>query len=286
MDLDACLRRLGLSHPGPPSVAALRTVHRAMVERVAYENIDIYRGRPEPPLDVDASAARIASGRGGFCYHVNATLGGLLDALGYTVVRHIGGVYGRDEEPVGASGNHLALTVSGLPAPQCPDGVWLVDAGLGDGPHEPLPLREGVYRQGPFTYGLGPSRVIPGGWHFTHDAEYGSFRGFDFRDGPAAPEEFEETSRFLTYSAESPFRRQLTVQRRDAGGVDVLRGCVYTRIDGEGRRSHTLHGSGEWFAFLRERFGLTLSYLDIAERAELWRKVRAQHEEWAATHPS
>jgi N-hydroxyarylamine O-acetyltransferase len=286
MDLDACLRRLDLTHPGPPSVDTLRTVHRAMVERVAYENIDIYLDRPEPPLDIEASAARIASGRGGFCYHVNSTLAQLLHALGHTVTWHLAGVHNHGAEPPGADGNHLALTVSGLPAPQCPDGVWLVDAGLGDGPHEPIPLREGVYRQGPFTYGVRRSQAVPGGWRFDHDAECGSFAGFDFRDGPARLSEFQEKSRFLAYSPESPFRRMLTVQRRDAGGVDVLRGCVLARIDAEGRHERTLEESGEWFAVLRERFGLTLSYLDIAARAELWSRVRAQHEEWAAARVS
>jgi arylamine N-acetyltransferase len=37
--------RLRLDHPGPPSVEGLRLLHRAQVERVAYENLEIQLGR-------------------------------------------------------------------------------------------------------------------------------------------------------------------------------------------------------------------------------------------------
>lgn len=93
-------------------------------------------------------------------------------------------------EPPGAVlANHLALTVQGLPTDECPSGDWLVDAGLGDALHVPLPLHEGTYRQGPFRFTMRPSDVEPGGWRFDHDPA-GNFAGMDFAPGPATVDDF------------------------------------------------------------------------------------------------
>src|SRR5690349_19554438 len=110
-DVAGYLRRLGLDHPGPPTAEALAMIHRAHVERVPYETLDLHLGRPVP-IEPDASTGRIAqTGRGGYCYHLNGALAELLSALGYQVRRHVGGVQRRtDARPVGATGNHLALT--------------------------------------------------------------------------------------------------------------------------------------------------------------------------------
>jgi arylamine N-acetyltransferase len=181
--------------------------------------------------------------------------------------------------PVGASGNHLALTVHGLPTPECPEGVWMVDVGLGDGPYEPIPLRSGRHRQGPFTYGLRPSDVVPGGWRFDHDPA-GSFIGMDFGLAEAAPADFAAEHEWLSTSPDSSFRRVLAVYRRDAEGFDLLRGCVLIRVDGAGRRRRPIEGPQEWYGVLSEVFGLALADVSTVERERLWRRVRAAHQSW------
>jgi N-hydroxyarylamine O-acetyltransferase len=279
VDVDAYLARLGLSDPGPPSVAALFALHRAHLERVPYENLEIQLGRPTT-VDPYESVARLLRGRGGYCYHLNGALSVLLKALGFQVRWHVGGVQGRgDAAPVGANANHLALTVHGLPAPQCPDGVWLVDAGLGEGPHEPLPLRPGTYRQGPFRYELDRSLVVPGGWRFTHDPA-GSFTGMDFAWPPARPASFTAMHTHLSTSPESGFVRKPVVVRRHAAGADLVRGCVLTRLDGSGSAEEEIGRPARWFAVLADLFGLTLEDVDMDERAALWRRVRTAHEAW------
>ena len=95
-NLDRYLERLGLASlpagdgrrlacAGPPSVEGLRILHHAHVERVPYENLDIQLGRPMSigPL---ASAARIAAGRGGYCYQLNGAFGLLLGWIGTRVL--------------------------------------------------------------------------------------------------------------------------------------------------------------------------------------------------------
>jgi N-hydroxyarylamine O-acetyltransferase len=286
LDTDAYLARLRLSDLAPPalpSADALRALHQAHVERVSYEALEIQLGRPTT-VDPHEAADRILSRhRGGYCFHLNGAFSLLLEALGYDVVWHRAGVQNHsDAQPVGPQrANHLALTVHGLPTEECPAGDWLVDVGLGDALHGPLPLREGTYAQGPFRYGLRHSEVEPGGWRWDHDPR-GSFAGMDFRAARATQADFRIRHEFLSTSPDSGFVRTCSVQRRDAGGVDILTGCILSRLGEPAREPVTLETSGEWFDVLREVFDLPLTDVDAEARAALWTRVRAAHEAWLA----
>lgn len=279
-DLHAYLRRLGVPDPGPPSVEGLRRLHRAHVERVPYETIRIHLGRPTT-VEPAESVRRIVSGAGGgYCFHLNGAFAALLAALGYEVRRHVGGVQTRQApEPVAPNAGHLALTVHGLPGPR---DAWFVDVGLGDALHEPIPLRPGAYAQGPFRYALGRSLTAPGGWRFDHDPG-GSFTGMDFAPDPAGPADFAQRHAWLSTAPESGFTQVMVAQRRDAGGVDSLRGCLLSRWDGAGRAERDLETQSDWYSSLADLFGLTFPDVDSPERAALWRRVRSSHEAWRAT---
>jgi N-hydroxyarylamine O-acetyltransferase len=289
LDVGGYLARLGLADPGRPSVQALFDLHRAHVERVPYENLEIHLGRPTTVDPVESAERIVRRRRGGYSFHLNGAFATLLSALGYRVRWHVGGVQNSLAEPVASgrpSGNHLALTVHGLTAEDCPDGVWFVDVGLGDAVHEPLPLRAGVFRQGPFSYALDRSSAVPFGWRFDHDPS-GSFAGMDFAPGSASPGDFAATHVRLSTSPDSPFVRTVAVQRRDASGVDTLRGRVLIRFEGTPeaggvRREEELSSSASWYAALAEVFGLTLDDVPAARRQALWERVCRAHEAWAA----
>ena len=291
LDVEGYLRRLGFGERPPRAdLATLRALHRAQVERVAYENVDIQLGRRRS-IEPLASAGHVLAGRGGYCYHLNGAFSLLLTALGYQVTWHRAGVQGMPvpEPPGPAVANHLALTVSGLPDDAGGDngddhgGAWLVDTGLGDALHEPLPLRTGDHRQGPLTFHLRPSDVAPGGWRLDHDAK-GSFRGMDFGPDPATVDDFRERDEFLSTSPESGFVRTAVVQRRDAEGVDQLRGLVLVRVDAAERpHERTIETEADWFQALADVFDLPLPDVDADERRRLWARVHASHEAWLAT---
>ncbi|GAA3653611.1 arylamine N-acetyltransferase [Nonomuraea antimicrobica] len=278
MNTAGYLRRLGLPDPlrFPVSADGLRTLHRAHVEKVSYEALEIWLGR-STTVDPRESAERIIRGRGGYCYHLNGAFSALAGALGYDVVRHVGGVQKRGGAPE-VDASHLVLTVRGLPSGDNPGGEWLVDVGLGDALHEPLPLVAGTYRQGPFQYVLRASEVAPGGWRFDHDPN-GSFDGMDFATEPAEMSAFTGMHRHLTTSPESGFVRVAAVQRRDAYGVDSLRGLHLTRL-GAGAHSVTLDTSRDYYAALADVFLLPLDDVSAEEKDELWRKVNKAHENW------
>jgi len=277
MDVLKYLRRLGVEHLAgqEPSADHLTALHRAHAERVPYECLWIWIGQ-RTTVDAAESADRVLRGRGGYCYHLNGAFALLLESLGYRVTRHVGGVQSQDH-PAGATGNHLVLTVSGLPSAAAPDGHWLADLGMGDGLHDPLPLVTGEFRQGPFRYALRPSEAEPGGWRFDHDPR-GSFPGMDFRAEPAAMADFAERHEFLSTSPESGFVRVATAARRDADGADILRGLTLTRVAAE-TTTTTLDGRAAYLAALADVFGLTYRQ---AEQDLLWRRVSAAHERWTS----
>ena len=99
--------------------------------------------------------------------------------------------------------------------------------------HEALPLAAGAHVQHPFLLVLDETSDGVGDWHLTHDPA-GSFTGMSWRAAPAEMVEFWTRHEWLSTSPESGFVRVATAQRRDATGVDILRGLVLTRV-GEGR---------------------------------------------------
>jgi len=269
------LARLGLPRR-EPSLDYLFALHRAQVERVPYENLEIMLGRPTTVAAAE-SAARISAGRGGYCFHLNGAFGAVLSGLGFDVTHHVGGVHARGEDPVGATGNHLVLTVAGLPSRETPDGVWFVDAGLGDALYEPMPLVMGRHRQGGFAYRLDPSTVIPGGWHFTH-AEGGSFGGMDFGPVVAGAEHFAPNHAELS-GPDGHFTRLVVCQRRDGSGVDMLRDLTLTRWETTGKTVKQLETPQDWGASWADVFGIRLS---AGELAELWPRAVQSHAAWLA----
>lgn len=279
LDVAGYLDRLGLPDQGQPSVESLRRLHRTHVERVPYENLEIQLGR-RTTVDPAESAERIVERRrGGYCYHLNGAFSALLGALGYRVTRHVGGVQRTHDDRAGATAGHMALTVVGLPDETCPDGVWMVDVGLGAVLHEPLPLREGTYRQGPFEFGLHPSDAVSGGWRLDNDVK-GSFVGMDFRSEPADVSEFAAMHEYFSTAPESGFVRVSVVQRRDSAGADVLRGITLTRLGADSAPATVLRAPTEWYEALADLFGLTLDDVDASERERLWERVLAAHEEY------
>jgi arylamine N-acetyltransferase len=276
---DAYLARLGLPAE-PPTVDALFRLHRAHVERVSYETLWIHLGEPWT-VDPAESLTRIATqGRGGYCFHLNGAFSELLAALGYDVIRHVGGVHGPDGASEDAMTNHLVLTVRKLPTDANPNGEWYVDAGLGDALHEPLPLVAGVYQQGPFRLELDETPGAVGDWHLTHDPA-GSFPGMAWRSEPAPIDAFAERHTFLSTSPESGFVKILSAQRRDATGVDILRGLTLTRV-GHGAATSTLETQAELTDVLRGRFRLDLSRIGDDAFTALWVRLLAAHEAWVA----
>ena len=274
----AYLRRLGVE-ARPPSIDALRELHRRHSERVPYETLWIHSGESWGIDPVD-SAERIAlEGRGGYCYHLNGAFGALLHSLGYAVRAHVGGVNGGSTPSTEAAGNHLVLSVSGLPTEEHPSGVWYVDCGLGDALHDALPLAAGFYVQQPFRLTLHEAGGHDGAWHLTHDPK-GGFASMSWTAADAELSDFTAKHQWLSTSPESGFVQVAMAERRDATGVDVIRGLVLTRIGSNARTEAPLTQREEWFSALADVFDLRFTASTPETLDRLWTRVLMAHQVW------
>jgi N-hydroxyarylamine O-acetyltransferase len=146
MDVQAYLRRIRYTEPllpgirrpsiDHPSIDLLRSLHRAHLFAVPFENLDISPGR-----EIVCDEARILykivnEHRGGFCYELNGAFAALLRALGFRVTLLSGRVARRDGSH-SPEFDHLTLCVD-LVEP------WLADVGFGDCFLEPLRLEPGI----------------------------------------------------------------------------------------------------------------------------------------------
>ncbi|GAA4874287.1 arylamine N-acetyltransferase family protein [Kitasatospora terrestris] len=277
--VDRYLARLDFPRPAAPDLAGLRALHRAHVERIPYETVDVWRGTPTL-IEPEAAVERIVNGRGGYCYHLNGAFAALLESLGHRVELHRGGIQSRrDAAPRGATGDHMVLTV------QLEGRRWYVDVGLGDGPSEPLPLplpgadpanRSVTHRQGPFSYRLRPSEAVPGGWRLDHDDRACS-AGLDFDPRPVSTGDFLPNHHRLSTSPDSLFTQVPLAIRRTPDSYRALIGLVLTEQGAEERTTRELTSEHEWFAALADRFDLPLPELGPAERSRLWSELHAAH---------
>jgi arylamine N-acetyltransferase len=266
------LHRIGIKQLEQPSIEYLFELHKAHVERISWQTIDIFYGKPRS-IDIDTSIDLILNGRSGYCFHLNGAFSQLLHTLGFSVHLHRAGVQPHGAHPV-VDSYHLGLTV------EINNERWIVDVGLGDMPYEPLPLRQGIYPQGPFIYKVLKSSVTISGWRMENDP-LGGFSGVDLELGERVEvKEFIPKHLELSTSPNSPWVNLLLVRNRTADGANVLKGCIYTRRDHSGIRKFLLDKQAEWFEALSDIFGEHLANYSIRNRDELWSKVLRKHEEW------
>lgn len=259
--LEPYLARLGITGPLSPTPEALLVLHRAHALSVPYENLDVQLGQPLT-TDPTAALAKLATGRGGWCYEMNGALGAALALLDFEVTRLAGGVQ-RATLGDAALGNHLLLKVD------VGDAAWLCDVGFGDGLIEPIPLQEGVHCQGVLRFRL--QRLADGLWRFHGDARTGGAPSFDFADAPADEALLAQQCAALQSAPESPFVLNAVVQRHRPDGHVALRGRVLRTLTTDGVRERTLDGPDDYAATLAREFGLKLP------ATALWARILARH---------
>ena len=73
----------------------------------------------------------------------------------------------------------------------------------------------------------------------------------------------------------------LTVQQRDATGVDIIRGCVLSRV-GSGATHADLTSQVELADALTDLFHLDITGIDPTALSTMWTRMRHEHERWTA----
>jgi N-hydroxyarylamine O-acetyltransferase len=261
MKLEAYLDRIDFRGSLRPDEETLRAVHRRHVEAIPYENLDVQFHRPvtrqiEPVFDKLVTARR-----GGWCYEMNGLLAWALEECGFKLTRLAGAVM-RETEGEAVIGNHLVLLVDlGQP--------WMADAGFGDGLIEPVPLKEGPFRVGPFHCSL--ERIEDGWWRYRNDPRGGA-PSFDFHPELSDEARLDDRCQYLQASPDSPFVQNAVVQRWRNDEHFSVRGRVLQTFTEDGPAKRILQDAEEYVAVLRDMFGL-----DMPEASNLWPAILARH---------
>jgi N-hydroxyarylamine O-acetyltransferase len=277
MKLQQYIDRIGYSGSLEPNLETLIELHRAHLQTIPYENLEIHFGR-KLELKLERIFERLVlERRGGWCYEMNGLFAWALREIGFDV-RLVSTQVNRIDGSSTPPGDHVALIVkfdSGLKK------TWLVDVGWGNGFLDPLPLEPGMYTQGFLEYRLESNGDA---WRF-HNQQF-SPDGFSFTLEPhhLEPqhqqhklEEFQERCTWLQSSPESGFVRVTVCQRFTPEGINTLRGAVLIRLTASGELKHTISSVEEYEQVLRQDF-----MLEVPNLHELWARVWQSHLAWVA----
>jgi N-hydroxyarylamine O-acetyltransferase len=225
LDLDAYLRRVGYTGPAEPSEATLFALYRAHLNKVRFENLDVFlKGAVSVDLE-DIQDKIVYRNRGGYCYEQAQLFGAVLERLGFGVERLLARV-GPDGGPARAR-THLTLRV------RAGQGVWLADPGFGSSTPAPLSLRR--YRSG------GPQEVDGWIYEVAPDEEHGQqvwkLREYQagewvtlhrWEESRVQPVDVVLSNYYTSTHPDSWFTWQPVIVRRDPDAIRSILGRTYT----------------------------------------------------------
>lgn len=247
LDIKAYLDRIEYHGSTAASLDTLRQIHRAHMIAVAFENLDIARGR-KIVIDEDAFVRKVVEQRrGGFCYELNGAFAALLRALGFQVTLLSARAVGKTGIE-GPEFDHLCLRVD-LPEP------WLADVGFGDSFLEPLQLQSSADQTDP----AGTFRIVPQDERLQLEkftSEGGWKEQYSFSLQPRRLEEFAGMCHYHQTSTESPFTRKSICSRATPDGRITVADMKLI-VTKSGVRTETELGSvADREEALREHFGI------------------------------
>jgi N-hydroxyarylamine O-acetyltransferase len=281
MDVEAYLKRIrypGIAAPGldvpdagipetlRPSVELLRSLHRAHLFTVPFENLDIALGREIICEEARFLHKTVDERRGGFCYELNGAFAALLRALEFQVTL-LSACPAREDGSIAPEFDHLALLVD-LQEP------WLADVGFGDCFIEPLRLETQTEQyQNKRVYRLMPSgkSIQKSDKSFSLEIlREGDWKNeYVFTLQPRELRDFAERCKYHQTSPDSHFTRQRICSVATPEDRITLSGSKLIETRGSERQETLLSGEQEWHAKLRELFGVILPSDHMPARHEI-----------------
>lgn len=246
--------RIGFKGAVSADLETLTRLHRAHLNAIPYENLDVLLGRALD-FDIDRIFDKLVTQRrGGWCYEMNGLFGWALEHIGFRVTRLAGAVT-RDRLGDAYVGNHLVLRVD-------LDQPYLADVGFGDGLNAPAVLANGAIAQDGFVSRL---ELQPDGWWRFHNHKHCGAPTFDFRNEPADPAVLERLCRLLQTDEKSPFTQNVVLQRRMPDRVEAIRNSFRMTAFPDRLERRVLNDADELLHEIRTVFGL-----DLPEARALW----------------
>ncbi len=258
MDIQAYFKRIALPEQNAPAaqkfdalgVPALRSLVRAHLEAVPFENLDIAgHGRVLPMTEEALFEKIVLQGRGGYCFELNKLFYLLLEALGYDcypVVARI--IYRRtDFRPL----SHR-MTVVRLEGKK-----WLCDVGYGGpGPKGLVCLSTDEPQEIAGEIFSVQEKDNDAMMLLRHDPD-GVQPMIVFWDRPWPEVDFETLNGYFSMHPDSVFTQKIIMHRCIPGGQISFVGDTYTiKRQGQPEEASIITDSGERGRLLRDKFGI------------------------------
>ena len=231
-----------------PDLATLEGLHRAHVDAIPFENLEIQMGG-DVLLTPDALEAKmVRRRRGGYCFEQNSLFASALLSIGFAVETCEARVR-QGSVGITRPRTHMVLTV------RCEEREFLVDVGFGgDGLVEPLAIDGTVHGQGGVPYRVATEKVqlcvlqrqVAGRWEDLYAV----------LPDPVYPIDFEMANWFTSTHPRSPFVLNVTAQRITNGTRHILRNLTYSVARGSEISSPREIMRAELVPLLRDVFGL------------------------------
>ncbi len=222
------------------------------MQRVPFENLDVFAGRPVDITVTSSFDKVVARGRGGWCFELNGLFAGLLESLGFTVKRLGAAVLlaGPNDRI-----DHLMIEV-------VLDQAYLVDVGFGSGaPIAPLPLQQRNVvrdRAGEFEVIASPAgstlaEIVDGVPEARYRFKRVNHKQADFE----ASSTLQQTDRTLVWS-KAPFASRLV----DGNGTRLTLARDRLITHGTASRSEVPIAAAEWNEALMAHFGIVEAFTE------------------------
>ena len=250
MDIQKYLDRINYSGPLDPSITTLRSLHRAHMFAIPFENLDIHIGRPILLGEEVFFDKIVEHRRGGFCYELNGLFAALLHNVGFDVSMLSAGV-ARPDGGFSPDFDHMALLVR-------TDSDWLADVGFGDSFVEPIKLDESTITRDPTAeYGIkahGETRIL----QRRGDSEGTWTPQYRFSLEPHLLSEYEDMCSYQQTSPESHFtQNRICSLATPTGRITVTNDKLIITTDGI-REERTISDETEFNTLLAQHFGIYL----------------------------
>jgi N-hydroxyarylamine O-acetyltransferase len=251
--LGAYLARIGVTRPQAVDAGTLRTLHRAHLMTVPFENLSIHLSEPVS-LEPDSLLDKIVTRRrGGFCYELNGAFALLLEALGAAVTLVAARVHG--DAGFGPPLDHLALLVR----PADGSGPWLADVGFGSHSVYPLLFGSRDAQDDPAARFL-----LAGAPDDDVDVLKDGQPQYRVERRARGLDDFAPTCWWQQTSPESHFTRSTICSLLTADGRVSISGRSLIRTSGGSRAEEQLPDDDAVLAAYRDNFGIILGRVPAA----------------------
>lgn len=246
MNVEAYLDRIGYLGPHTPNRETLRSLHRAHMLAVPFENLSIHSGE-YIRLDLEWLYDKIVvRRRGGFCYELNGLFAWLLREVGFRVTLLSARVRNAEGTGFGPEFDHMLLKID-LDVP------YLADVGFGHSFLEPLRLQTGLEQRDPAgsfriiqtSNGLELQEQEPSGWLPQHR----------FTLTPRQLADYQPMCHYHQTSLKSPFPRKWMASIARPAGRTTLTAKHRLEIR-NGLRQEFPYSPEELPSLLKELFGI------------------------------